>query len=224
MSEPVLVVPVDVEALVVNDAVLRRDSFRWWQYNYQALKQFRSPEAEAGDRGVGGQPLGVHVSWSLPRALRHGTQDPRTGEIGYPLVPNRWLVLRLSGLQPRRATGWVIESDCPYTSQVKQVGVERTSMYLPTPDTIRAWRASSDPYRHAVTLDPAATEPQVANLGIPFPLAQGWNERASAPMFLTAVAPGNPAFGAYAPHNLGVFTFIDDLKDLSPAARCNSAI
>jgi hypothetical protein len=215
MPEPVLVVPVDVEALVVNDAILRRDSFRWWQYNYLALKQYRSPEPEAGDRGVGGQPAGVYVSWTLPRALRHGTQDPKTGEISYPLVPNRWLVLRLSGGQPRHVTGWVVESDCPYTARAKTLtGVERTSMYLADAQTIRAWKGSTDAYRNGVTLDPNSTEPQVANLGVPFPLAQGWSERAAAPMFLTAVAPGNPTFGAYAPHNLGVFTFIDDLKDL----------
>ncbi|WP_194906413.1 hypothetical protein [Catenulispora rubra] len=217
MSEPVLVVPVEVEALVVNNAVLRRDAFRWWQYNYLALKQFRSPEPEAGDRSVGGQTAGVYVSWTLPQGLRHGVQDPTTSEVSYPLVPNRWLVLRLSGGQPRHATGWVIESDCPFTSKVKQVGVERTSMYLPEAATIRAWKSSSDPYRSGVTLNPASTEPQVANIGVPFPVAAGWSERAASPMFLTAVAPGNPTLGAYAPHNLGVFTFIDDLKDLAPA-------
>lgn len=201
---------------MVSDAILRRDSFRWWQFNYLAMRQYRSPEPMAGDRGVGGQPAGVYLSWTLPSALRHGIADPVTGEVAYPLVPNRWLVLRLSGTSPRQATGWVLESDCPYTTASRQVGVERTSMYLPDQATITAWKASPDRYRSGVTLNPAATEPQVANIGIPFPLAQGWTERAPGAMFLTAVAPGNPVFAAYAPHNLGVFTFIDDLAGLSP--------
>jgi len=215
MSEPVLVVPMDVEALVVSDAILRRDSFRWWQYNYDALRTYRSPQPRAGDRDAGGPTRGVCLSWTLPQALRHGVQDPKTQEISYPLVPNRWLILRLSGGQPRHSTGWVLESDCPYTEHAEPLtGVERTSMHLTDPDTVQAWKRSSDPYRSGITLDPHSADPLVADLGVPFPLAQGWTERAATPMFLTAVAPGNPAFGAYLPHNVGVFSFIDDLVDL----------
>ncbi len=217
MTEAALVVPVEVEALVLNDAIARRDTFRWWNYNYLALTDFRSPEPDPFSGDVGSRSLGVYLSWTLPAALRQGSHDPVTGAGSYPLIPNRWLVLRCSGTTTRRLVAWVVESDCPWTSRVTQVGVEQTSMYLCDAAIITGWQHSSDPYRSGVTLSPTSADPQVANIGIPFALA-GWTERAATPMFLTAVAPGNPAFSAYAAHNLGVFTFVDDLLDIGATA------
>jgi hypothetical protein len=217
MAEAALVVPVEVEALVLNEAIARRDTFRWWNYNYLALAQYRSPEPDPFSGDVGSRARGVYVSWTLPAALRQGTQDPVTGAVSYPLIPNRWLVLRCSGTTQRRLAAWVVESDCPWTSRVTQVGVEQTSMYLCDAAIITGWKNSSDPYRSGVTLSPTSADPQVANIGIPFAL-EGWTERAATPMFLTAVAPGNPAFSAYAAHNLGVFTFVDDLNDIGAGA------
>lgn len=211
---PELIVPMHLDALVVNDSVIKRDTFRWWNFNYQGLNQFKSPEPEAGDRMVGGQKEGIYLHWTLPRALRHGSQNPQTGSIEFPLVPNRWLIVRLAGSGPRRACGWVLESDCPYSGQVLSVGVEQTSMYLVDANIIKMWQNSGDPFRNTVNLDPGSHQTQVANIGIPFPLEQGWQERAADTMFLTAVAPANPAFSIYYPHNTGVFSFYDDLAGL----------
>ena len=66
-----LAVPMQLDALVVNQSVLARDSFRWWQFNYLSLSHWKSPEPIALDRSVGGQQPGVYLSWTLPDALRH---------------------------------------------------------------------------------------------------------------------------------------------------------
>ena len=212
MPETYLVVPVELDALVVNRGVLGRDTFRWWQFNYMALGHFKSPEPLAFDRPTGGPAAGIHLHWTLPRSLRNGVQNPQTGEFEYPLVPNRWLVLRFGGTTGRRATaGWVLESDCPKTSRTPNVDTARTSMYLLDPSIINAWVKSPDPYRNGAAFSPTANQPQIANIGIPFPLSGGWDERDGRSMFLTAVGPANHVFSVYYPHNLGVFSFYDDL-------------
>ncbi|MFE7129887.1 hypothetical protein ACFVIM_03430 [Streptomyces sp. NPDC057638] len=222
-----LAVPLQLDVLVANRAVLSRDAFRWWQFNYQALNHWHSPQPTAFDRDEGGPGEGVHLSWTLPAALRH---SPADAQGDYPLVPNRWLIVRMSGILPRTATAWVVESDCPLTSGAPVVGFgstgpdERwwrpatdpgyTSQYLVDPTLIRAWQASSDPVRSATTLDASADSAQVARLGVSFTLAD-WSERAAdvAP-FLTAMAPGNPLFTGYLAHHAGVFSFHDPLTGI----------
>lgn len=205
-----LAVPMVLDALVVNQSVLARDTFRWWQFNYQALSHFKSPEPMALDRAVGGQQAGVYLSWTLPDALRHA---PAEGSGEYPLVPNRWLIVRMNGTAQRKATAWVLESDCPLTSAVTTTKAAATSLYLPAAAVLARWQASADPIRRASTLSPTANTVQVARLGVSFPLA-GWTERAPSEMFLTAVAPANPLFSSYLAHNLGVFSWYDDLTGI----------
>ncbi|WP_052441578.1 hypothetical protein, partial [Streptacidiphilus anmyonensis] len=206
-----LAVPVQLDALVVNQAVTARDTFRWWQFAYPSLAHWKSPEPLALDRSVGGQKPGVYLNWTLPEALRHSAADTPSGQ--YPLVPNRWLIVRLSGTSRRQAAAWVLESDCPHTPAVTTADSADTSMYLAEPGLIDAWKSSADPIRRATTLNPAATTVQVAALGVSFPLGQ-WSERAAQPMFLSAVAPSNPLFSSYLAHNLGVFSFHDPLTGI----------
>lgn len=217
MPQSYLVVPVELDALVVNKGVLGRDTFRWWQFNYKALDHYKSPEPLALDRSSGGPGPGVHLHWELPRALRHGVQHPQTGVVEYPLVPNRWMIVRFGGTQQRKVTGgWVLESDCPKAGAVT-VDTALTSMYLIDPSVVQTWLNSADPVRKSFQPNTKPNQPQVTNIGVPFPLgegAQGWSERAPQTMFLTAVAPGNHAFSIYYPHNRGVFSFYDDLEGI----------
>ncbi|MCG5217324.1 hypothetical protein [Streptosporangium sp. KLBMP 9127] len=219
-TSPALVVPVGLDALVVNTALRGRDGFRTWQHNYQALNDYMSPEPDEGDRQSNEavhNHTGVHLHWTLPRGLRHGVQDPQTGEVRYPLVPNRWLVVRFSGTSTRRAKAWVIESDCPYSGTAYQNGhpYDRSSSYLVSDATLRAWQSSPDPYRNTMTPD----APQVL-IGLAFPLTDTapWTERATdVPLFVTAMATGDPYFTTYTPHNSNVFSFLDDLSDVTAA-------
>ncbi|MER5648656.1 hypothetical protein [Streptosporangium sp. NPDC002524] len=215
---PTLVVPVGLDALVINTALRDRDVFRTWQRDYRALDDYMSPEPDEGDRRSDRHArdhTGVHLHWTLPRGLRHGVQDPRSGQVRYPLVPNRWLVARFSGTDHRSVKAWVVESDCPYGTAAYRGGhpSDRSSAYLVSDATLRAWRSSTDPYRNTMTSD----SHQVL-LGLAFPLTDSasWSERAAdVPPFVTAMAVGDPYFTAYTPHNGNVFSFLDDLSDLT---------
>jgi hypothetical protein len=192
MSNPTLLVPIQVHALVVNTKV-RQLPFRRWRMNYHQLEKFASPDPDAFDGEIEtsfDKPKneGVYLHWTLPATLRHGVQNRETGKIEFPLVPNRWLVMRFSGtLDNRAAKAWVIESDCPFT---ESAGTDNISLYL----------------------DPTSTEPLAQILGKSFPLA-GWSEKSIDKLFLTAVAPGNPLFTAYQSNVSNIFSFHDHLSE-----------
>jgi hypothetical protein len=191
MATP-LIVPVQVQALLVNVRV-RAQSFQRWSMDYANLAAFVSPEPPAfsgDDPDWAADPLddGVYLHWTLPTALRHGTQDPATGTTRYPRVPNRWLVVRTAGTPGaaagRTATAWVVESD--------YLGAGGTSPYV----------------------DPTATTPTPVLIGRALPLA-GWSETGTSPLFLTAVGPGNIAFASYQPYAGNVFSLHDAVTGVS---------
>ena len=213
MPDQPLLVPMEVDSLVVNASVLGRDSFRWWPFNYSALSFLRSPEPLATDRNTGTPAQGVYLHWTLPDALRHGTQDSQAGSSTFPLVPNRWLIVRMNGAgQQRQATAWVVESDCPPVATTT-VGPAQASFYLASPTVLNLWKNSSDPNRNTYKPTLSAGDLQVVQLGARFPLSS-WKESAAQAMFLTSVAPSNPLFSIYTPHNSGVFSLYDDLKGI----------
>ncbi len=212
---PALVVPVDVQAMVVNHVPR---AFRQWRFNYEALGSYDSPEPEAG----GGQATttarspGIYLHWDLPDGLRHGTGG-QDGDVTYPAAPNRWLVVRYSGLPAasRGVTGWVVESDCP--------NADSPALYLVDDTILQSWTASGDPRRVQGAQDvrrvaQANNGALVAQIGLPFPLTAsgGWSERAAGTSsFLTAVAPGNILFSRYETHCANVFTFYDAMTGVA---------
>lgn len=108
---PALVVPVDVEAL----------------YHPQGHDEtyVHLPLDLGGPAGDEAQvppfsdprtrPAGVHLHWALPDGLLRGEmQDDPDAPIAMRALPNRWLVLRLTGRRTARVLdlrGWVIESE-----------------------------------------------------------------------------------------------------------------
>ncbi|NEO82328.1 hypothetical protein [Moorena sp. SIO4G3] len=60
---------------------------------------------------------GIHLHWALPDALTQG-QVEDDGSIQFPLVPNRWLIMRRGGNLPDKQ--WVVESDYLYADCEKQ--------------------------------------------------------------------------------------------------------
>jgi hypothetical protein len=190
-----LVVPIEVEALVVNDDV-RGDAFQRWTYSYRALGLFASAEpapfdtdtlftAQAGTIVTGDVTVseyynGVYLKWRVPDALRHGVQDNATGTTSYPLVPNRWLVVRDG------TAAWLVESD-----------------YRRQPGTPTSYFDTGSSF--------ADPEGYPMPIGRTIPLtASGWTESGGS-AFLTAVAPGNLGFSAYQPACNNVFSFVDQL-------------
>ncbi|WP_405842372.1 hypothetical protein OG528_29005 [Streptomyces platensis] len=209
MSDTDLIVPVELHALVANRKVRSdQQGFMRWTPSFTLMlhEHFKtSGEPEPYNyRAVHDDPRfeGVHLQWQLPEALTTGIIDPETGESAFPLVPNRWLVVRYAqagsedddGGTPKVA-GWVVHSD-----------------YL------ESQRPSAEPVFDGSNsyLNPYATAAQSDRIGRAHDLADGgWSEPETArPLFLTAIGAGLPAFAAFAPYHENVFLFHDTLQDL----------
>src|SRR4051812_42954954 len=187
-----LIVPVGVQALVVNNASM---NFLRAEMNYDALANFQnaSPvpfESDTIDFASRTANQGVYLMWTLPQGLRHGTQM-QDGSIAFKSVPNRWLVIRLLRLAgvaasaPPAATAWMVQSD-----------------YLSPTDGTCAF------------LDPGSATISSMQIGRKVAITAGspWQEPAAdGPYFLKAVAESNPAFAAYQPFNENVFSLFDNL-------------
>lgn len=195
-----LLVPVSIKALVVNDAVRKGQNFQRWSMNYGNLNDFTSPEPQpfsgnANDFSSNPDNNGVYLHWTLPDALRHGVetggaraqQPASAGVIDFPLVPNRWLVVRYSGaLTARKADAWIIQSDFLDPN-------EGTSPFV----------------------NPFAETPQATSIGKKINLAtQKWAEPGGE-MFLTAIGPGDVTFASYQPYVENVFSIHDTLEGVA---------
>lgn len=103
---PSLLVPVDVEALVVSKLAQNLQ----WSYNrmkYNNAGKFENvrPSMFAGADKPG---VGVTLHWALPDGITHGLQDSDSTDISYPYAPNRWLVVRYFD---GKSKAWVLQSD-----------------------------------------------------------------------------------------------------------------
>jgi hypothetical protein len=203
-----LLVPITCEALVVNDLV--RTGERWLRLT-MAYADLTNPPGTATPRDPSqADPLftaqpgtdvapgitssqfynGVYLKWRLPPALLRGVVDNRTGETRFPPIPNRWLVVRLGGVDPanRTAAAWLIESDF-----VNPQGFAATTS-----------SGRSAPYVVGGDADPTS-------IAIGRNVALGaWTEPGTS-LRLTAMAPGNPAFAWSQPSCNNVLSFIDPL-------------
>jgi hypothetical protein len=192
-----LIIPIDVQAMVVNNANM---NFIRGAMNYGQLANYMSPspapfQNDAGN-GFAADPAnqGVYLMWTLPKALRHGQQNA-AGSLDFPLVPNRWLIVRL--YRPAVA---------PNTWPLAQ-----------TP-AVAAWVVQSDFLNATIGtssfLDPTATQPTPTLIGqrVSITSSAPWQEpTVTTPYFLRAVTESNPAFAAYQPFNQNVFSIFDDL-------------
>lgn len=212
MSNPnPLIVPMTVEALVVNDIFRTNgNSFVRNQMLYGAMSSCNSGQPGISNNDTqftlhstspvlpsktpaGDYYNGVYLKWRLPESFTNGVQDNVTGITEYPLVPNRWLVVRYSGpLTQRVATAWIVESDHVYpNNQVPQP----TNASMAATAYVKA-NANGTPTQQYIG--------QNIQLG-------SWTESGND-LQLTAMAPGNPAFGVFQPQNNNVFSFIDCLN------------
>ncbi|OPC84575.1 hypothetical protein B4N89_29890 [Embleya scabrispora] len=192
-----LVVPIEVSAFAVNPAARDTDgtyAIHRWTAVFQDFGTRRmSPEP---DPFTELQPwrddpsrLGVHLMWHLPEGLTQG-HESGDADIEFPLVPNRWLVVRSHGTGSVRS--WIVESD--------HLGNDGTSAFLdPFTDRPTATRCGR---LHELT----ATAP--------------WREPDRRPEpFLTALGPGLLSFAAFQPYNRNVLSMHDTLDDVSGDAR-----
>ncbi|MEU1377773.1 hypothetical protein ABZ442_29590 [Streptomyces triculaminicus] len=216
-----LIVPVTVDALVVNQTLRQRDGqgFRRWQPNFNLLRHNRSPEPDpftneekwkATQSGESDDAYkqydGVYVRWELPEALRRGATRTQGGRTEFPLVPNRWLVVRYVKDRPEQLAAWVVESDFLDPT-------EGTSRFV-HPFKKNVQDLSVTPYRSTVMTTKAGRALGVGADGTE------WQEPTDASrkeLFLTAVGPGLMTFHAYQPYHRNVFSFHDELKGIDRA-------
>ncbi|MFJ3927648.1 hypothetical protein [Streptomyces sp. NPDC090022] len=201
-SQPPLIVPVQVDALLVNRRVRDNEPHRRWYPEFDRLDRRYPPEPDPFQSSSSGKPgLGVHLHWLLPDALRRGRQDGPAGRLEFPAVPNRWLVVRYSRPaarpgEPPTATGWVVDSD-----------------YLSYDD-------GTSPF-----LDPFAEGLEETYIGRAHDLSDGpWTEPGGRRKFLTAIGPGLPTFAGFQPYNENVFSLHDPLRGLTEPSLISYAV
>jgi hypothetical protein len=179
-----LIVPMAVEALVVNDTT-GPAAFANSGMNYEGMFNVLAN----AQSGIAANPIsneqawyGVYLKWRLPAAFTAGAQDSSSGVTNFPLVPNRWLIVRRA---TNGTTAWIVESDTLNETSPKDGISQAGSAYVKGSE-------------HG---------PQAIAIGQNFPAA-GWSEPGTS-LELTAVAPGNHAFAYFQPSCNNVFSFVD---------------
>jgi hypothetical protein len=192
-----LLVPIQLDAWVVTSQ--NQQPLAYYFADYTRLRNFQSPIPDPFDVSTAARPAtGVHLHWALPDALTHGRQSSATSSVTFPLVPNRWVVVRFGPTDTSRAcTMWVIQSD--YTGAGATSG---TSAFL---DPNQATYMDVDVGTGSTTI-----ELKTAGLGRNHTITE-WQAMGEpgGPLFLQAVGPGNVTFAAYEPFVRDVFSFVD---------------
>jgi len=107
-NAPSLLVPVDVEALVVSN--LSRN-LTWAHVNmkYNNADEFLTVQPNLFQGTDADKPeVGITLHWALPDGITHGRQEAEGTNIIYPYVPNRWLVIRY---YDGKSKSWILQSD-----------------------------------------------------------------------------------------------------------------
>ncbi len=215
---PLLLVPMNIEALVVEKAaapgVDMTPSFGKVRRAAVLGEQLTQEPCSGINPAL--HKRGIHLHWALPDGLTHGesadhgeTADAGTakadgggaaagptaapgGGPDFPLIPNRWLVVRLWGQGPAlRCKAWVVESD---------------TIVPDDSNAARVWPGSG-------LADPDLGAADVQYVGRTSLLAD-WAEPVVAErVALTSVGYGDPTFAAYYPACRGLLGFHDDELD-----------
>lgn len=201
MNSKHLLVPAHLDAMVLNKEASTATPFLRFQMDYEQLKSFNNPEPEPFGGASTKQPgAGIYLHWTLPQALRHGvfTED---GNTDFPLVPNRWIVVRTqSGTKPSKAVkAWILMSD--------YLGDDGTNPF------VNPYSLGSNDTIQTTRIGKVFRFPQDAN-GL---TAQGKS-------FLTAAGPGSVTFTVFSPGIENVFSFYDDVTGLDDADEISKAV
>jgi hypothetical protein len=109
---PRVMVPVQLDVLMV-----REEGGTWAQTAMAVPDPGSEPSAPTllpdpfSERAP--RPTGAYLHWALPDALTGGSGTAHGGDVSFPPIPDRWLIVRLSTPQPgarRAVTAWVLES------------------------------------------------------------------------------------------------------------------
>ena len=190
---PRLLIPMMVDALVrtnVGNAIAFSDE----PTNFNAYKNYGPMNPDPfNNRNMGTAPLdpGVHLQWALPDGLTSGIEN-EAGAIDYPLVPNRWMIIRFSADDPQLRQVWVVESD--YLGDGPR-GIDGYNSFLKQEDDTMVHKFLGKWYN----LD-------------------DWTETGEeSTLFLTATGVSDISFASYIPNIRFVFSFHDPLDEPTAA-------
>ena len=145
LREPRVLVPVDVQALVVAAGVGVEALVLPGPLTPGVADEADAVDGPPAFSDPGARPAGVHLHWAMPDALLRGTlQDPRGqagGGLGLAALPDRWAVLRLlapaadGSNAPVHVRGWLLDGA---TSSVRDLATGADGPVLPGTGTGRA--------------------------------------------------------------------------------------
>lgn len=178
---PAFVVPVDLQALYVPRN--HRETYVRLPMELgedaAPVPPFSTPRARAA---------GVHLHWALPDALLRGEMVDADSPLGLPALPDRWLVVRMTGRRGARRLdqrAWVIEAEKGRVSDLADYpgeGSDGQGVEL-TPDQLDGivggspnWSASYDAAlnRFAFHDDLADVDPQALTNPVASYVVVGW--------------------------------------------------
>jgi hypothetical protein len=189
---PALLVPIPVQALLLNTHVQNGVAFLRWTNIWQNLTKYTDPAPPPFGNVAPPTPadLGVHLHWTLPSALTHGTGKP-DGSTEFKLLPNRWMVVRLTSgtgsTAPQAMKAWIVESDYANPNDGSTAWVDQSSK----PDAVKFTR-----------------------IGRSFEIGAWPGEPGGTP-FLTATGIADVTFTAYQPGLTNVFGFHDKMTGVA---------
>lgn len=194
MSE-ILYIPIEAEALVVNNKE-RNPTFQRSQLAYNNVENFLDIDTNSqGLTTLEKKDNGVYIQWKLPQALKEGVQDNETGETTFPLIPNRWLIVRNWGKEgEKKVRSWVVESDFMDKN-------DGTSNFL-------------NPFSNSFERTKIGRKSD----------ANSWEEPNPDKLFLTVIGSGEITFSTFQPYNENVLSIHDDLSDAGSKANLSYLI
>lgn len=208
-----IIVPINIEGLRVSPST--NEQAKTALYDFSLLGT--SPASALGDLIAANQFFsaetamriepGIHLHWSLPKVYTHGMQDQDTGLVNFPVMPNRWLVIRflkdnkLPAGQDTSIRIWVLESDA---HSADQKAVSNSNSIIPWMDDATDIQGMQFNYiGNKTDLKTSWTEPSGSHsklLGTSFQAPFGYGE----------------TFTAYYRNSGNILGLYDDLTDHYP--------
>ena len=155
MKQHLLLIPIHVDALYLDaDNLLIEPTADFSRLPFFNGKRDVNSDIAYVSENFISQPLqnqnqrfraGLHLHWSLPDALTKGRhlandQEGKPAQVDFPVVPNRWLIIRTINGQPDKK--WVVESDFLWPEErdlnrIKDVKPGILNLLIPTLKELR---------------------------------------------------------------------------------------